>query len=570
MDGKNKYSTGNLFLLFLLVFTLAACNGNRELNPDSSSETTDYYSHSIDSTRVVISNPVIPGFNPDPCMIRVGDDYYIATSTFEWFPGIPLYHSTDLAHWEPIGHVLTRESQANLRGIGSSSGIYAPSLHHYNERFYVLYTIVSGDFFPHLATPNYIVWADDIRGPWSDPVYINSTGFDPALFLDEDGQVYYMNMLLDFNSDKITGGITLQTFDLESLSTTSEPYLIFPGTMHGTEGPRIYKRNGYYYLVTAEGGTDWNHQVTVCRSDQIRGPYEVAPNTPLLTARDQPDHPLQRAGHASWVITPEGEWYMAYLASRPIMPEQKSVLGRETCIQKLDWNNDWPVLQGGGQLPYLFVEGPPKCNDRLDADLVHDDFESDILHPMYQVLRNPINDSWLSLNDRPGFLALKGRKSFTSRNDQSMVVRRITSLHGHIETALDYEPVHYRNLAGLVCFYDIRDFIYLHVSYNEVIGKHLSIIHHSTSGINEPYKRIPIERNSTIYLGLDIDYDQLQFTYSTDGTTWKKYGEPFDFCQLSDENNRFGFTGSMVGISTQDMVDESRVAYFDYLEYVAE
>ncbi len=521
----------------------------------------------IDSSRVVLNNPVIPGFNPDPCMIRVDEDYYIVTSSFEWFPAIPIYHSRDLATWETLGHVLTRESQADLRGIGNSSGIYAPSIHYYNGRFYVLYTIVSGDFFPNLATPNYIVWADNINGPWSDPVYINSTGFDPALFFDDDGQCYYMNMLLDFNSEIITGGISMQRFDIESLTTTSEPVIIFRGTMHGTEGPRIYKRNGYYYLVTAEGGTDWNHQVSVCRSRQVGGPYELSPHTPLLTSRDHPGHPLQRAGHGSWTETPDGEWYMAHLASRPVMPQRKSVLGRETCIQKLEWIDDWPLLKGGGTLPNLTVEGPKKEAKSIEPGPFTDEFEGNRLLPVYQTLRLPIDSSWVSLSMRPGFLALKGRKPFTSRDDQSLLARRITSLYGRVETAVDYEPVHYRNLAGLVCLYDTRDFIYLNVSYDDRIGKYLGIIHHSAQGSIEPCQRVPLPRNKSVYLAMEINYDKLQFSYSMDGSAWTEIGEPFDFTQLSDENNRYGFTGSMVGISTQDMVNEKLYAYFDYFTY---
>lgn len=260
---------------------------------------------------------------------------------------------------------------------------------------------------------------------------------------------------------------------------------------------------------------------------------------------------------------------MAHLASRPLMPQRSSVLGRESCIQKLEWADDWPSLKGGGKLPYVYVEGPPKGAETCEAAPERDDFDQEILHQMYQTLRQPFDPSWASLSMRPGYLSLKGRKPFTSRDDQSLVARRITSLEGRFETALDYEPVHYRNLAGLVCFYDIRDFIYLNVSFDPEIGKYLGLMQHSAKGSIEPCERVSIPAGETIYLALEILYDKLQFSYSMDGKNWTNFGEPLDFTPLSDEHNRYGFTGSMVGISTQDMVDEKRYAHFDYFSYEA-
>ncbi len=512
-----------------------------------------------------LANPVIPGFNPDPCIIRVEKDYYIVTSSFEWFPGIPVYHSRDLVNWDQTGHILTGESQLNLRGVGNSSGVYAPSIHYSKGVFYVLYTIVTGQF-PFNGCMNYLITSKNIGGPWSDPLFLNATGFDPSLFFDDDGRVWYLNMTLDFYQPKITGGISMQELDLKTLKLKDKPVIIFKGTCFGTEGPRIYKHNGTYYLVTAEGGTDWGHQVTVTRSQNIQGPYEVDPLNPLLTSRDNPDYPLQRAGHASFVETPEGDLYMAYLASRPIMPARKSVLGRETCIQPMKWSDDgWIRSLGGNRLPMVQIT---MANKLIPRTTVRDDFNDPGLLPCYQTLRQPAREDWISLKKRPGFLLMRGRKAFNELDDQSLLVRRFTSLHALAETCVEFEPESYRQMAGLICFYDTRDFIYLKVSWDTSAGKNISITHQNGPDQNsEPYPRVSLAGWDKVYLRAELDSDSIRFSFSPDSKKWNPYGKAFWSGQLSDENNKYGFTGAMVGICVQDMVYQDKWAAFDYLEY---
>ena len=519
----------------------------------------------LSNARDSFANPVIPGFNPDPCIIRVDKDYYIVTSSFEWFPGIPVYHSLDMVNWHQTGHILTKESQLNLRGVGNSSGVYAPSIHFSKGTYYVLYTLVTGQF-PFNGCMNYLITSNDISGPWSDPVFLNATGFDPSLFFDDNGKVWYLNMTLDFYQPEITGGISMQELDLKTLKLKGKSAIIFKGTCFGTEGPRIYKHKGYYYLITAEGGTDWGHQVTIARSRNIYGPYEVDPLNPVLTSRDNPEYPLQRAGHASFVETPEGNLFMAYLASRPIMPARKSVLGRETCIQPMKWTEDgWIRSLSGNRLPMVHVA---LANQSYHPDTTRDDFTNSSLLPCYQTLREPASDNWLSLKKRQGYLSMRGRKAFNELDDQSLLVRRFTSLHARAETCVEFDPESYRQMAGLICFYDTRDFIYMKVSWDKGAGKNLSITHQNGPDQNtEPYPKVSLTGWDKVYLRAELEKDSIRFSFSQDSRTWKQYGNAFWSGQLSDENNKYGFTGAMVGICVQDMVYQDKWASFDYFEY---
>src|SRR5689334_9022558 len=287
----------------------------------------------------IIRNPILPGFNPDPSIVRVGEDYYIATSTFEWFPGVQIHHSRDLVQWRLVTRPLTRASQLNMLGDADSCGIWAPCLTHDNGRFYLVYTDVKRygrslrDGSASLRdTHNYVVTAPRIDGPWSDPVYLNSSGFDPSLFHDDDGKKYVVNQLWDHRPmANPFAGIVLQEYSEREGKLVGERRNIFLGTGLGlTEAPHLYKRNGYYYLITAEGGTGWNHAVTMARSQKITGPYELHPDKYILSSRLRPDLELQRAGHADLVETPDGDVYMVYLCGRPLHNRGRCVLGRET------------------------------------------------------------------------------------------------------------------------------------------------------------------------------------------------------------------------------------------------
>jgi xylan 1,4-beta-xylosidase len=531
----------------------------------------------------VIRNPVLPGFNPDPSIVRVGEDYYIATSTFEWFPGVQIYHSRDLANWKLRTRPLTRASQLDMRGDPDSCGVWAPCLTWSDGLFYLMYTdvkrygrtTVGGASGASLRDfHNYLVTAASIDGPWSEPVYLNSSGFDPSLFHDDDGRKYLVNMLWDHRPGRNRfGGIVLQEYDHARKALVGERQMIFPGTSLGfTEAPHLYKRNGFYYLLTAEGGTGWNHAVTMARSRTLTGPYELHPHTYILSSRARPDAPLQRAGHASLVHAPDGTPWLAYLCGRPLPNRGRCVLGRETAIQPMRWgDDDWLYTLTGDGLPVANIEHPgaspghAQCRYTFDSPTLHDDF---------QWLRTPEPAHIFSLTARPGYLRLIGRETLGSLFTQSLVARRQQALCYSASTRIEVEPAHFQQAAGLICYYNSVKFHYLHVSYDEQSGRHLRVMSALPDSPQADAFTAPVAiRPGPIELGVDVDYERLRFRYRQDGDKgWTWLPEQFDASILSDEAAAPGtanFTGAFVGIACQDMAGTALpadVAWFDYRE----
>ena len=258
-----------------------------------------------------IENPILRGFNPDPSIVRVGEDYYIATSTFEWFPGVQIHHSRDLKHWELIERPLDRVSQLDLKGVPDSCGVWAPCLSYSDGVFYLVFSNVQSFDGPWKDTPNYLVTANDIHGPWSEPIFLSASGFDGSLFHDDDGSKWYMSMVNDHRIDDGFGGIILQEYDSEAKQLVGDVHYLTAGTELGlTEGPHIYTKEGFYYLLLAEGGTEYGHAATIMRSESITGPYEAHPGNPIVTSRDNAALELQKAGHASIVQTQLDDWYI--------------------------------------------------------------------------------------------------------------------------------------------------------------------------------------------------------------------------------------------------------------------
>jgi xylan 1,4-beta-xylosidase len=519
-----------------------------------------------------IHNPILPGFNPDPAILRVGDDYYIANSTFEWFPGVQIHHSRDLANWELIAHPLNRLSQLNMAGDPNSGGIWAPCLSYADGVYFLIYTDVKHYAGIFRDTHNYLVTTTDLRGEWSEPIYLNSSGFDPSLFHDDDGRKWLVNMECDYRSGKPRhSGILLQEYSPGERRLTGPIVKIFTGTDLGlVEGPHLYKKDGYYYLITAEGGTFLGHGVTVARSRSITGPYEVDPNNPMLTAKDNHRLELQKAGHASFVRTQNGQWYLVFLCGRPLPARGRCILGRETSIARIVWTDDgWPRLANGGNTPTPTTPAPDLPKYQFPPQPARDDFEGRRLSIHFQTLRVPLSEQFLSLTERPGFLRLRGSESLSSKHHQSLVARRQQAFCYTATTCLEFEPEIFQQLAGLVCFYSTDNFYYLRVSRDEKIGKCLGIIANDRNNFTEPLPaEVPIEGWRRCYLRVTVDYDRLQFYYAPDETNWKAIGPVLDASILSDENGiDSGFTGAFIGLCCQDLSGRRRPADFDFFEY---
>ena len=533
----------------------------------------------------MIQNPILPGFNPDPSIVRVGDDYYVATSTFEWYPGVQIHHSRDLVHWRLLTRPLNRASQLNMLGDPDSCGIWAPCLTYDNGLFYLVYTDVKR--YGRTSQPgtagaslrdfhNYLVTSPSIEGPWSDPVYLNSSGFDPSLFHDVDGRKYILNMLWDHRPGQNRfAGIVLQEYLASEGRLVGARHLIFKGTAIGfTEAPHLYYRGGFYYLITAEGGTGWGHAVTMARSTNLLGPYELHPEAYVLTARDRPDSPLQRAGHADIVETAAGETYMVYLCGRPLKNRGRCTLGRETAIQKMVWGEDgWLRTERGDALPTATTPAPVLPVHEFPAEPVRYDFDAAELPSAFQWLRSPWPDALFSLTERPGHLRLFGRESLGSHFAQSLVARRQDAHCYSASTRVEFDPEHFQQAAGLICYYNASKFHYFYVSHDESVGKHLRVFSSIPDQVQSDVftAPVPVVGEGPIELRVEVDEERLRFAYRLSGKSpWMWLPQVFDASVLSDEATSPGlpnFTGAFVGMACQDAAGTRRPADFDFFEY---
>lgn len=542
----------------------------------------------------MIHNPILPGFNPDPCICKRGDDFYLAVSTFEWMPGIPVYHSRDLKHWELLTHVITSEKQADLKKLPSAKGIWAPDLSwdEKEHRFYVVYGVMNSMNARYFDVDNYLIWSRDIEGPWSEPVYLHSAGFDASFFKDDDGRQYIVSLEWESREGyEKPGEICLCEYSEEEGQIIGLPERIWRGgTDRGCiEAPRLTKHNGMYYLMCAEGGTGYNHCVTMARSDTVWGPYEKDPCNPILTSspndsyeRDDPEHlkpkyfnpaaPLQKAGHASYVELPDGEVYLAHLCARPFVPELRCTLGRETAIQKMYWTDDgWLRLEGGGNLAKLDVPEPKglQSNQPLQEEpaVFRDEFDQTEMKKGYYAPRILPSD-FTDLQERPGYLRMRGQEAQTSLNRVSLLARRLTDLQTRVTVRMDFHPLVYQHSAGLILYYDNMNYLYLRKYYSQTLGQSAISIIHLENGRKEELTdtRTPVGENE-IWFRLWVRGRKTWFEWSMDGEEFRKIGRVFDTTRFSDEFCEYGeFTGTMVGMTCTDRLLHRQSADFGLFE----
>lgn len=534
-----------------------------------------------------IANPVLPGFNADPSIIRVGDTYYIANSTFDWWPGVRLHESKDLVHWNLLPGPLNRVSQLDMKGNPSGGGIWAPDLSYADGKFWLIYTdvkIVNGAF---KDCANYLVTADDIRGLWSEPIRVNGVGFDASLFHDDDGRKYLVQQTWDFREyHHAFNGITLTEFDTATMQLKPETArTIWQGTsVKLVEGPHLYKINGWYYLFAAEGGTQYEHQESVARSRTLDAEsFEGDPHNPFISNFDTPDTYLQKQGHGALVETPGGEWYYASLCGRPWRHSTESshgvrgwcTLGRETSIQKVEWDNDgWPYVVGGhgGQ---RYVEAPADAIEtKAPADhSQHDEFESNELDLNWNTLRVPFTEAMGHVGG--GSLTLRGQGSLSNLFELSLVGRRWQAFDFNAETKVTFEPDNYMQMAGLTNFYNHLCWSWVFVTWDEKRGKRVIEVAQNdfenyTSFLKDKAIEIPDEVKA-VWLRTKVRTSTYTYEYSFDGETWHEIPVTLDAAILSDDYvaSRYGgfFTGAFVGLAAVDLAGYGKEATFDYFDY---
>lgn len=398
---------------------------------------------------LIAKNPIMPGFYPDPSLLAVGEDYYLINSTFAYFPGLSLMHSKDLVHWEQIGNVMDRNSQLPLGDTGHSRGLFAPTIRYHEGTFYVICTNVS-------YGGNYIVTATNPEGPWSEPYYIQGAeGIDPSLFFDDDGKCYYIGTHPNPQGCQYDGDwyIWIQELDINTMQLVGEHKDVWNGAMKGVhwpEGPHLYKKDGYYYILHAEGGTGPDHAVTVCRSKDIWGPYENNFCNPILTHRHLGwEYPVRYVGHADLIETPQGEWFMTMLAVRP--KEGFTTMGRETFLAKVVWENGWPVVNPGVgiltdeveiNLPEWIPENDPDSytsrtkgkNCVPGSSRTYDFPNMDVLGDEFLMLRNPEKSRYQLAKGEGLYLV---PTSVTLKENASPTYLAIRQQHHHFQVTVE-------------------------------------------------------------------------------------------------------------------------------------
>ncbi len=513
-----------------------------------------------------VKNPVIPGFHPDPSLVRAGEDYYIATSTFEWFPGVCIHHSKDLANWEIAAYALTNEEEADLTGLDMSCGIWAPNLTYDNGTFYLTYTIVYTDRSKFKDTHNFVITAKAVEGPWSKPVPLNRSGFDPSIFHDTDGRKYLVNMTMDYRENKYRfSGIDIQQYDYENKVLIGKPVRIFTGTSRGTtEGPNIMKHNAWYYLICAEGGTGINHCVTVMRSGNLYGPYEECPDNPIMTSAGKHDLELKRAGHAQVIESCDGSWYMAHLCSRPI--KGYSILGRETAMQNVSWTDD-----GWFRLTANDSASPENCFEVPYAGAVKTDrsarveFDKSEIPLDYMTLRRSFKTNGIEITE--GVLRIKGGCSVASKFKQGLIARPQQSFNCDFSTAMRFKPRHINHIAGLLVYYNYDNCYHLRVTKDET-GLLINVSAIINKCIDDSDGFYLPEDTDLIYLKAEIRYEEVRFYYSLNNKNYIEAGQARDMKNISDEHiEGNGFTGSMLGVNCMDLQGDGICADFLYLDY---
>jgi len=498
-------------------------------------------------------NPILPGFYPDPSVCRVGDTFYLVTSSFEYFPGVPIFRSRDLVNWEQIGHCLTRKSQIDLSGAYSSGGIFAPTIRYYDGRFYMVTTDTTG-------IGNFFVWTDDPCGEWSDPVRVAQGGIDPSFFRDDDGQVWITTSL---TMEGHPPGICLNAVDLATGALRDpEPTWIWGGTGGKyPEGPHIYKKDGWYFLLISEGGTEFGHMVTVARSRQIEGPYEPCPHNPILTHRSLMS-PIQSTGHADLFQDTRGDWWMVFLGVRHSGYPPYHHLGRETFLAPVTWPDDgWPFVNGGNPVELEMATGQDVTTTPVTPMPSREDFVGPDLGMEWNFCRNPVEGSWSIEN---GALTLRCLPCDLDGNGpKAWVGRRLQHHRAFCETHLDFDPAGNAE-AGLTIYMNERHHAEIAIAQRDGLRV---VVFRKTCGSLTNECSLPCPASGPVVLSIEADEVRMSF-FAGEGEARREAGS-METKFLSTEMAG-GFTGTYLALyATSHGAEPSGVARFATFTYQA-
>ena len=530
--------------------------GNDKIYNDNPLKPDEFYS------------PILQGCYPDPSITRKGEDYYLVNSSFSMFPGVPIFTSKDLVNWKQVGHVLDRPSQLKVEKSGVSHGIYAPDIKYnkHNDTFYMITTQFAG------GIGNMVVKTKDPAKGWSEVQKLNFEGIDPAIFFDDDGKAYIVHNdappqgTEQYNGHRV---IKMWDYDLEKdqVVAGSDKIIVNGGVDLSQkpiwiEGPHIYKKNGKYYLMCAEGGTGGNHSEVIFMSDSPKGPYVPAGNNPILTQRYFPKERKEKvdwAGHADLVETPDGQYYGVFLAIRP-NEKNRVNKGRETFILSVDWSGKYPVFQNG------LVPMKPKL--KLPSGTQNQNGQTGFFPNGNFTYNDKLTDKNLDFR----WIAMRGpRESFITVTKNGVKVNpfatNIKALapvsalfhrlqHESFETSvtLDFKPKTEKELAGITC--------YQSETFNYVFGitkkdkDFYIVLERTEKGVSKLIASEKISLSKPVKLQVVADKDEHSFNYSIDGKNYKNLGGPVSGDILSTDVAG-GFTGSLIGLystSSNDII----------------
>ncbi len=525
----------------------------------------------ISATAQAFRNPILAGYYPDPSICRAGDDYYIVNSSFAYYPGLPLFHSKDLLNWKQIGYAMDRPEQLNLDGAGVSRGLFAPSISYHNGTFYIVCTEVS-------KLGNFVITAKDPKGPWSNPYKLPQVnGIDPSLFFDDNGKAYIVFNSIPPNNISLHNGhrtIRMFEFDPVEMKVVGEEKLLVNG---GTdmvkkpvwiEAPHIIKKDGWYYLICAEGGTGYDHSEVVFRSKSPEGPFISYENNPILTQRQlDPNrkNPITTAGHADFVEGKDGKWWGVFLACRPYEGDYYNA-GRETFMAPVVWKNGWPSFDlGGDEVKYSYPINA-KLDTKLEAFngnyLFKDEFNQPSLNVRYQFLRT-VRTNWYNLTDKKGSLSLLLQpETCGGRGNPSLVSFHQPHLKGHAATAISFSPNAENEKAGLLLFQNERTYYYLCQSVKD--GQPVIELYKADTLV----KSVPVQlqKDQEVQFKIEARTDQYAFFYATEKGKWQLMQENVDARYLSTKSAG-GFVGCVYGMyATSKGKPSENKAFFNWFE----